>query len=207
MSVLKDILNAFWLLLLLIVWILAGKGIFYTGAALSVLFNNFFFIGIGIFLIIFPLPVTIFAYIHYGLWRKADTNKPKWIASNASMHEATWQWFIAVVASIVAWFNIIKLDILKTLWDIKDNLYLPIDIMEYYCYLFYFGWESVYFICELHGEAINGKRDISLFWDKLTEPSDSFYWSFQHYQEDNYFLRWYYYRPLNSDLMRMNIKE
>jgi hypothetical protein len=87
---------------LLIVWILAGKATFYTGVALSALFPNGFFLEAAIFLIIFPLPVTIFAYIHYGLWGKADTNKPKWIASNASMHEATWQWFIAVVASIVA---------------------------------------------------------------------------------------------------------
>jgi hypothetical protein len=94
MSVLKDILNAFWLLLLLIVWILAGKATFYTGVALSALFPNGFFLEAAIFLIIFPLPVTIFAYIHYGLWGKADTNKPKWIASNASMHEATWQWLV-----------------------------------------------------------------------------------------------------------------
>lgn len=102
MTVLKDILSALWLLLLLIVWSLAGKATFYIGAAFSGLFDNSFFIGMAIFLIVFPLPVIIFAYIHYGLWGKADTNKPKWIASNASMHEATWQWFIAVVASIVA---------------------------------------------------------------------------------------------------------
>jgi hypothetical protein len=101
MNVLKDILCTFWLLLLVIVWSLAGKATFYVGVALEALFPNGFFLPAAIFLIIFPLPVTIFAYIHHFLWGKADTNKPKWIASNASMHEAMWQWFIAVTASIV----------------------------------------------------------------------------------------------------------
>lgn len=102
MGTIKDILNALWLILLMVIWVLAGTGTGYTGLALNALFPNGFFLIAAGFLITFPLPVVIFAYIHYFLWGKADTNKPQWIASNASMHEATWQWFIGVVASIAA---------------------------------------------------------------------------------------------------------
>ena len=97
------------------------------------------------------------------------------------------------------YINLIKAEIIKTLWDIKDDLYLPIDILEYYLYLLRYGFETVYFTVELHGEVMRGKKGSLLFWDKLTDSVSFNEWDFDHCARDNHFLRWHWYRPQNSD--------
>ncbi|MFM8293493.1 MAG: hypothetical protein ACKN9E_02960 [Microcystaceae cyanobacterium] len=107
MSVIKDILQAIWLSFLSTIWTLVGVGVVYLWLGIGALLNNPSLGLFGLLLAIFPVPIILFAYINHILWGKSDSNQPPWIASNSSMHEATWQWFIASTTSIVVFIMMV----------------------------------------------------------------------------------------------------